>query len=735
MKNNYLTTPTMKFLRYILTISFIISISNHIDACAYYVEERPQFMDIFRICSPELKKQWQDGCRFQDYEKEQNCVLWQRITSSTIPVNDIEKIVYSAKLSELNNLSSSSFAGNKFAQWLSKPGHKEDLNYLLIAKEIEEIRELMNDPWYYAYDGDEYYLRFKELVKQCKDYSGKRHASRYALQLARIYISTGDFNSCIELWENTVKKMPQDIVTDMIASYVGGAYYRNGNRDKAIELFTRAQDIGSLINIKAWNDSEEKSKYHDKRVKELEYIFNRFPNSPLLSIKLQKYVDYRASFQYCDEDNKIYTRIPKYSSNLDDSTKLFFDELKQFSLKVISSHKCQQKALWQYSLGYIYYLDGNMNKAVSYLCMAEHGNATPFVRESIRVFRFLIDAMNANNSKSYQARLFQELKWLDNQMETEAKSSSDLTVVNDYYWPVCYWHGVAIRVILGEVYPRITKAGNTTLALQLANYASNRIYQLYPQDKDGEGNFSFSNHFFDAIYNSSANAAEKYAQRIISPISNLDRFLNQRGCVDSDYIFEIVGTLYLREMNYEKAQKWLSKVSETYQEKTNIAKAGYFKLDPFQLQADKKHFINKSNDFKLRFAQEMVNLKNTIFSDAEPNRKANAKIRYAIGLRNSFGRCWYLTDYVHYGDSFDRDDFTKHDFTEHIRPYAQRAYKLVDRYMKEAFTEFTDKEQLAQAQLKMMNFATVMKLCPNSKAAEYIKTRCDNYYDYSLQNR
>lgn len=65
----------------------------------------------------------------------------------------------------------------------------------------------------------------------------------------------------------------------MIASYVGGAYSRKGNREKAIELFTRSQDIGSLINLKAWADTEEKSKYTDARVKELEYIFNRFPNS------------------------------------------------------------------------------------------------------------------------------------------------------------------------------------------------------------------------------------------------------------------------------------------------------------------------------------------------------------------------------------------------------------------------------------------------------------------------
>lgn len=59
-------------------------------------------------------------------------------------------------------------------------------------------------------------------------------------------------------------------------------------------------------------------------------------------------------------------------------------------------------------------------------------------------------------------------------------------------------------------------------------------------------------------------------------------------------------------MNYEKAIDWLSKVSPDYQQRMNIAKEGYFKFDPFRYQSDKKHFVSYSNDYKLRFAQEMA---------------------------------------------------------------------------------------------------------------------------------
>ncbi|MDE6648999.1 MAG: hypothetical protein K2K45_03615 [Muribaculaceae bacterium] len=196
----------------------------------------------------------------------------------------------------------------------------------------------------------------------------------------------------------------------------------------------------------------------------------------------------------------------------------------------------------------------------------------------------------------------------------------------------------------------------------------------------------------------------------------------------------------LREMNYDKAVEWLSKVSKDYQNRTNIAKDGYFKLDPFKYQSDKKNYISDSDDYKLRFAQEMLSLERMINSDTEPNRKANAKIRYAIGLRNSFGKCWYLTQYGYNLDneyapghwdwfsSNERKGFKKNAF-------AQIAYKKVDALTSQALSEFTDKEQAAQAHLEMMNYNTLMKQYPATKAALKIRGRCDNYYDYALQKR
>lgn len=771
----------MKSLKYILLISVLILLGeDRAGACGPYFPDDPNYILMFRSCSPELERQWQEGCRFQDYEKEQNCLLWQNITSSYLPLDDIEKVVYDAKLTDLNDLSTGKFADNKFAKWLSDSAHSDDLEYIRTAKEIEEIREYMNNPWYYAYDGDDEHTRLAELKRICHDYKGKRHASRYALQLIRLNFAVGDYKSCIALWENRASMMPQNIVTDMIASYVGGAYSRCGDRDKAIELFTRSQDIGSLISLKAWDGVEAASNYTDDRVKELEYIFNRFPNSPLLSVKLQEYVRNRESFVYNYEDWKDRgfhdpVLVKTYwdgDSLIADAEPIFYDELKRFAQSAIISNHCHQKGMWNYALSYLYFLDGDLNKGISYLNRAEHSESTPFMKESIMALRILMNAKQASNRSGYLSRLHRDLKWLDERMVNEANLNPEdnWQYKNKLNWRVCYWQDVARKVLLGVVCPKMRQAGNQTLALQLANYASNRIYQLAPmyeayhygyddpKDKEsytvilpfdeyrklwsGLNYFDYTNQFFEFICDSNADDAAKYAQRIANPRSELDKFLKERSYVDADYIYDIVGTLYLREMNYEKASEWLAKVSADYQSRTNIAKEGYFKLDPFKYQCDEKHFISDSNDFKLKFAQEMARLDKMINSDVEPNRKAEAKIRYAIGLRNSFGKCWYLTTYgYNMGYTTDEDwrNWRWHTSSDREgfkdNSYAQQAYQKVDALMDEAIAEFTDSEKAAQAQLEMMNYATLIKKYPQSKAAAYIRSRCDNYYDYAIQKR
>ena len=50
-------------------------------------------------------------------------------------------------------------------------------------------------------------------------------------------------------------------------------------------------------------------------------------------------------------------------------------------------------------------------------------------------------------------------------------------------------------------------------------------------------------------------------------------------------------------------------------------------------------------DYKLHFAEAMLQYERTMKFDRDPNpnKRADAKIQYALGLRNSVHKCWFLT--------------------------------------------------------------------------------------------
>ena len=115
-----------------------------------------------------------------------------------------------------------------------------------------------------------------------------------------------------------------------------------------------------------------------------------------------------------------------------------------------------------------------------------------------------------------------------------------------------------------------------------------------------------------------------------------------------------------------------------------------------------------------------------VISADNPDLRANAMIRYAAGLRNSFGRCWALTQYFASEDS--RSGFN-YRFNS---SWARKAYTKADRLVVRALREFKSPELAAQAHLKLKNFKTVVRDYPHTRAARLVHQQCDRYYDYAI---
>ena len=148
----------------------------------------------------------------------------------------------------------------------------------------------------------------------------------------------------------------------------------------------------------------------------------------------------------------------------------------------------------------------------------------------------------------------------------------------------------------------------------------------------------YRNHFFEMIDSLGVNTAIKYVENVRHPKSNFDRFHNARGYVGNDYLNDIAGTQCLRNMRYADAAKYLGAVSEAYKNHHNL----YMEFDPFCFDLEP---IKMISDFRCDFAKEMHSLERNIDVITDPNRKARLMLKFAIGLQNSFDRCWALTLY------------------------------------------------------------------------------------------
>lgn len=126
-----------------------------------------------------------------NYGSDENCLLWQQQTSPDIPISDIYALVYKADISWIESLRyhqstsrwSCSEERNQFAEWLWEDTEAAD--FLLLAKQCEETRDRMNDPWYYPSRKDPEKMTLDGIIKTAQKYDGKRFADRYVLQALR----------------------------------------------------------------------------------------------------------------------------------------------------------------------------------------------------------------------------------------------------------------------------------------------------------------------------------------------------------------------------------------------------------------------------------------------------------------------------------------------------------------------------------------------------------------------
>lgn len=623
----------------------------------------------------------------------ENCKEWAKITSQTIPLEDIEQVVYKWSSEKLDSLRTQGvYANNSFAKWLMDHHDHEVIDFLLLAKNSESIRSERNSLWYYPVAGDVEITTLDEIIQISLAYTGKRLKDRYLLQAIRALFACSKFEECINLWKKHENNFQTRIIKELAVNYIYGAY---------------------------------------------EHIDGT--KLPLLP-NIQK----RKEWQLLYDIQKEIHRIESLNWRWEDMT---FDNVYKKVMQIIQQKEFSNKAQWFYAQAFLADKLGKREEAISSISKAKTYAKDTETKDVIHILELYLRTKYTNEYNSdFENYLYGELLWLDNKITKELTHEIKERIKENGVWNhICgysqyYWNDMLRKIIIGNVVPLCLKSNYRTRALQYLNMADNGIFKKVPQieswitkedlltwdeyrnNSDYSNYYDYSNDYFINLDSIGVKYVKRLAYRIDNPISSLDSFLNRNSYTDRQYLYDIIGTQLIASRKYKEAASYLSHVSKQFQRSRNVASC--FDQDPFTFDKRLKH---SDPLYKLHFAQKMSRLEYNMDYTKDPNVRAESMLHYALGMQNSIGeRCWTLTSY--YRGSFECYPF-----------HSQYQHKLVneilaesERLKKIAFALFTDNERVAKAYQDWCMWKTAVTKFPHTKTAKQIRGQCDNLVDYQL---
>ena len=650
---------------------------------------------------------------------EQNLRLWQQYAGEDIELEQIAEVVYRYTVTDMQQCMSDAelerCQKNAFAKRIFTDSAQYAARLLLLAKQVEVTRAVYNDPWYYPASREESTLpsllsAIEAMIAEMQqvEMNVSFYVERLVLQKTRVLFASGQYDGCVRLWEEQVEHWDANsLMRRMIKGYVAGAYARRGQREVAYQYFLELENYQALADLT-----------YSKEKRYTEFIRRLYDPRP----------DCAAVVAPVLQSELLELGQAHIGSANDSAVCAQYYELMQY---MIGRHRSKDMSLWYYTAAYLEDQMGCPEKAVQNIYRAQKYATTEQMQASVRMMRMYLEAKTKTYDRQYEMQLYADLRWMDGQVKADSARLQRMWDERDIdVWTIrhniscqrggsyiCYPYTMMRKILLAEVAPRMVKAGKPEMALALSNYADNMLLKMLCEEKC----HCFDNSFLVAMDTARARVVERYAECALNPASGMMRFLVAGSYVDKDYLYDVVGTLYLRERKYKKAMEALSHVDASYQARLNTQE--YLGRDPFELGC--RRSVEKMVDSKYRFACQMYQLQQICENEnMDADRRAHAMINYAIGMRNSYTKAWALTQYFQ-GYYIIPGHWTW--LTDERKKQIEKDY---DRLVEKAFAMFTNDEAKALAYLRYRNNHTIITQYPQTSAAEYVRGCCDTYYDY-----
>lgn len=696
----------MKSIKFIIIELFLITVClPEVEAC-WSPEYSPGEYYVFKVYD-------ENNDSINNGQEEENVAEWQTYTSKKATQDDIYQVVYNYSTLDMEYLLSLMDKGiyqtdnkNTFVQYLFSTKDRDAIALLLLAKKCYNYRTKRDDPWWYPTKEDLKYGDLQSILDEALAYKGTALKQRYLLQAIRAAITMGEDDICMELWEKQIKNSPNSVIKRMSQSYIAGILFRREKYEEAAPLFIGSGDETSFW----WCANQLTNSKTD--IQKIEILHNYSPNSPSLAKMLQQIVfeaERAGNIKRFVNDQPDWY-LEWYSDNFRQNRKRYIS-LRDLSLKIARQGKTDNPAMWQYAASFLTMMDGKPLYASKILKQSANMKGTPDIKEKIKIFQFMLDAINGSYDTAFEQKILPQLKWLDQKIRTNITDEVRKKTIEDTWmmhgnYSYYYYNDMMRKIAISIISTNYLKRRNAVKAAAFAGMGTELLPKLiglretslndkyitvtleeYRKDTVN-WNMDYSNELFLMLDTIRVQDVIAYKDYLFSGgKTELDRFLIERCYKNKNYFNELIGTKYIRAMQFDKAVAYLKNVDDYYEKTLNIYKEGYLNDDPFYppwVGREKKTIKNK----KLNFCIKMNDLKNQIRSTRNKNEKAQYEYKYAIGLAQIISNNWALAAY-------GRGNHT-HDIENHYDLYSYKFNNQVNKYLTLAQKRSSDKNLQSQ---------------------------------------
>lgn len=608
---------------------------------------------------------------------------WQSLTGGIFSDEEIVEGVYHSTLAQL------SAPDNWFMKRL-RDGKSNDLaDFLLLAKEVEELREHIASPWYYPASRVEYlvpddpYTRLRLLRDSCNGHMPGRLSDRYALQAIRISRSLRDYSGCLANYDAHLKTLPDsNIIKQMAQAYVVGCHMNLGDTIKANDKPATAGDLD------CWSRAT---------AEQIKAVAFRYPESYELKSRLDDLIGYNGALH-----------------NL--ATLQIADE-------ALRSPKVVNRGDWLYLKAFIQFSCGNDYRQAEYSVKRalRHSFSNKEIENAARLFNIYLSTKNGTF-----ANFAENAKWLTS-FCAERRNEALFFII-----------------------PELLRHGKDSWALLLANtmnresgYASTGCMMLLSSSPEQVKKYK------DYINRRPDRLARELADSVITDDDYLDDIIGTLYLRRGDYAnaarylsqvsekYQRSTTLY--QGNYLIYNPW----DYAYQPPSKWDYPSYkpdYEWEPLLYPVVHEEWVSKLNtqiNAKQNFAHEMARL-HKVITTADDNEERNlARIRFAIGRYNSFNTCWALTQYwtAGYSDWFNPYCYfgEKETLLDFIIDAPREMAGVEDWFVSElndAYAKLQTDAAKATANMMLRNYRTIARRYPDTPEGRYLASHCDHWSDW-----